>query len=571
MSDSLFGFTSSFIVPTVVSIAIGSTPITSGSNGRLLFDDAGVVGETNGAFWDKANSRIGFGTTTPAKTLEVLTAGLVDSSIEGIRISVTHNSAQAQAALEFRHTNFDALCRISTSVGNGGANPSMSFYIRSVRAMNIFQTGNIGINTTTDAGFTTDINGTLRVVNDATFSRIATFNSSVITGGTTTFSVRSNSNTQISVQENNRLNLGAPGGAIIYNNVSFSLVSGSFYTFNYVPNNQLDTYAFLLSANYTNAGAGGPSEGSILRTAGSTATTTGIVTLNQIELKPTYNNTGGTTINRGLYYNPILTSITGTTNRAIETVTGDVLLGTTSGTLAVGTTTIVNMNYGEVPKTYLTGGTFINGTLQLPTTLRIIAAGGGIQFQQQSAPSPNSIITFGNDSNGVYYGNFGSLPLRFITSNATQMSIFSTGNVGINTTTDAGYKLDVNGTARVKTTDSSTPLNVLHSGSVGIQVEANANGYRLRLASSSTVASINTPDSYLSINSGGQLVVIGSTSTYNSAQVAVDSTTKGFLPPRMTTTQKNAIATPALGLVVFDTTLNKLCVFTTVWETVTSI
>ena len=39
------------------------------------------------------------------------------------------------------------------------------------------------------------------------------------------------------------------------------------------------------------------------------------------------------------------------------------------------------------------------------------------------------------------------------------------------------------------------------------------------------------------------------------------STTKGFLPPRMTTTQKNAIATPAAGLVVYDNTTNKLCCY----------
>jgi hypothetical protein len=49
------------------------------------------------------------------------------------------------------------------------------------------------------------------------------------------------------------------------------------------------------------------------------------------------------------------------------------------------------------------------------------------------------------------------------------------------------------------------------------------------------------------------------------------STTKGVLFPRMTTTQKNAIATPAAGLVVYDTTLNKLCVYTTAWETITSL
>jgi hypothetical protein len=63
-----------------------------------------------------------------------------------------------------------------------------------------------------------------------------------------------------------------------------------------------------------------------------------------------------------------------------------------------------------------------------------------------------------------------------------------------------------------------------------------------------------------------------STSINSSAQLQVDSTTKGFLPPRMTTTQKTAISTPATGLVVYDTTLNKLSVYTgSAWETVTSI
>jgi len=56
-----------------------------------------------------------------------------------------------------------------------------------------------------------------------------------------------------------------------------------------------------------------------------------------------------------------------------------------------------------------------------------------------------------------------------------------------------------------------------------------------------------------------------------SAVRQADSTTKGCLPPRMTTAQKNAIAAPAAGLVVYDTTLNKLCVYTTAWETITSV
>jgi hypothetical protein len=50
---------------------------------------------------------------------------------------------------------------------------------------------------------------------------------------------------------------------------------------------------------------------------------------------------------------------------------------------------------------------------------------------------------------------------------------------------------------------------------------------------------------------------INTTSVQASAILQADSTSKGFLPPRMTTTQKNAI-TAVAGLVVYDSTTNKL-------------
>ena len=65
-------------------------------------------------------------------------------------------------------------------------------------------------------------------------------------------------------------------------------------------------------------------------------------------------------------------------------------------------------------------------------------------------------------------------------------------------------------------------------------------------------------------------ITAGSSNTA-SALLQVDSTTQGVLFPRMTTTQKNAISSPATGLVVFDTTLGKLCVFSTTWQTITSL
>ncbi len=54
-----------------------------------------------------------------------------------------------------------------------------------------------------------------------------------------------------------------------------------------------------------------------------------------------------------------------------------------------------------------------------------------------------------------------------------------------------------------------------------------------------------------------QSVGIGTTPAA-SAQLDVSSTTKGFLPPRMTTTQRDAIVSPAAGLVIFNTTTNSL-------------
>jgi len=76
------------------------------------------------------------------------------------------------------------------------------------------------------------------------------------------------------------------------------------------------------------------------------------------------------------------------------------------------------------------------------------------------------------------------------------------------------------------------------------------------------------------LNSNGQLG-IGNTGGFApdaSAIIEMQATNAGFLPPRMTTTQKNAISSPATGLMVYDTTLNKLSVYTgAAWETVTSI
>jgi len=89
----------------------------------------------------------------------------------------------------------------------------------------------------------------------------------------------------------------------------------------------------------------------------------------------------------------------------------------------------------------------------------------------------------------------------------------------------------------------------VNTTTIGSSLQVNGNaaiGY-----SASTAA----PTNGLSVSG---TVNIGTNTSVTTAALQVSSTTQGFLPPVMTTTQKNAIATPASGLIVYDTTLNAL-------------
>ena len=69
-----------------------------------------------------------------------------------------------------------------------------------------------------------------------------------------------------------------------------------------------------------------------------------------------------------------------------------------------------------------------------------------------------------------------------------------------------------------------------------------------------------------------QNVGIGTSSPNASAQLDVTSTNSGFLPPRMTITQRDSILNPAIGLIVFNTISDRLEIFTsTGWVSLTTI
>jgi hypothetical protein len=76
-------------------------------------------------------------------------------------------------------------------------------------------------------------------------------------------------------------------------------------------------------------------------------------------------------------------------------------------------------------------------------------------------------------------------------------------------------------------------------------------------------------DVHMAVDTGN--VGIGTTAPNSSAILHLSSTTKGFLPPQMTTTQRDAISSPPAGLIIYNTTTNKINFFNgTSWEQVTS-
>ena len=170
----------------------------------------------------------------------------------------------------------------------------------------------------------------------------------------------------------------------------------------------------------------------------------------------------------------------------------------------------------------------------------------------------------------AYNGTGASLNI-LLTANG--FSWLNGGNFAIGTTTDAGFKLDVNGTARVKGVGTTTGVTLRVENSAGtdmLRVFDNGQIYMPQSGGGSLF--LDRITAYSSTSISIVRFFVGSGSISASADIQINSTTRGFLPPRMTTTQKNAIASPAEGLVVYDTTLGKLCVRgASAWETITSV
>jgi hypothetical protein len=164
-------------------------------------------------------------------------------------------------------------------------------------------------------------------------------------------------------------------------------------------------------------------------------------------------------------------------------------------------------------------------------------ASAALAFNSAAGSITNPSYRFTGDSNTGIYNP--SADVVGLVAGGTEVGRWTTG----------GLQLGVNGTAGAPSlTFSSDPdlgffragTDILGIGTAGVEA--------LRI------------DASQNVGIGG--------STVTSAILSLNTTTKAFLPPRVTTTQRDAISTPTAGMLVFNTTTSALNLYTTSWGSV---
>jgi len=137
---------------------------------------------------------------------------------------------------------------------------------------------------------------------------------------------------------------------------------------------------------------------------------------------------------------------------------------TVNNRVGIGTTTPTEKLYVK--------DTTVGGIVRI--SLEQSSATGFAEFQQKTntvdfrfGSSGSSGNIFGAGLSGSYITTYSNHPIFLGSNNLPRMTLFAGGNIAIGTTTDAGYKLDVNGTGRF--TSTLTANSFVKSGGTSSQ------------------------------------------------------------------------------------------------------
>jgi predicted heme/steroid binding protein len=221
----------------------------------------------------------------------------------------------------------------------------------------------------------------------------------------------------------------------------------------------------------------------------------------------------------------------------------------------------------------------VNGfTGAVTLTTSNISEGTNLYFTNGRARTAISLTTTGNSGASTYDNGTGVL-------NVPQYSLAGLGGVpttraitinGVNFDLSADRTWNVGTVTSIATTGPITGGTITGTGTIGItQSSSSSNGF----LSSTDWTTFNNKQNALtnpvtgtgdnnyiskftstgstignsSLFDSGAGLGLGTASINASALFQMDSTTKGFLPPRMTAAQRGAIASPAQGLIVYQT------------------